>query len=146
MNPVALRDPSGVVRGWMCGVCLHAQASSEYLGQNADEKLVERWRESAETCCVCRECGGPAPRAEKRYFGGDCDACTERQVAEGQARREAQLGGPTARCPRCHGSPDYYGDVIDNEGERCCTRCEDRGYVLASTVTPPPTTATEGGQ
>lgn len=134
MNALPLRDPSGVVRAWCCGVCFHVRAGSEYLGQNADEAIVDSWRERAAECCVCRSCGGPAPRAELKYLSGDCDACTERAAAKERARQEKVVGGPTATCPTCGGRPDYFGDVGDHEGDKSCTRCDDRGYVLASSV------------
>ena len=144
MNALPLRDPDGVIRAWCCGVCFHVGAGSAYLAENADAEIVDRWRERAARCCSCESCSGPAPRSESKYLLNNCDACAELAIAEEKVRRERIVGEPTTTCPTCNGRPDYFGDRIDADGDKTCTRCKHRGYVLASSVAVGTTEPTRG--
>lgn len=73
MNAKPLTDPEGVVRGWMCGCCLHPRANPEKWSYEADASLVGEWKIGAERCCTCRACGAPS----EHLRGVLCKSCDE---------------------------------------------------------------------
>lgn len=87
-NPIALSAPDGEVLAYACGVCRLVHASCTAGGRTSVDDSVRQ----AETCCVCRECGGKAPNYRMR-----CDACDAemwkehaRRVEANRPEREAQ--------------------------------------------------------
>ncbi len=90
MEPVALTDPSGDVRAWMCGRC---KCIGEFNGMT-DGWHAEESKRSATQCCLC-ECGA--------FIGNmafECAECSKKRAArETLAIYEAFLTG-IASCIR----------------------------------------------
>ena len=131
MNPIPLTDPTGALRAWICGCCLHVGHGSEALGRNADESIVASSRARAESCCVCRDCGGPAPRAASMSLLG-CAACDAKRNAEIEAR-EAELAKTHDKCAHCDGSGDDWERVDIDCAD--CLACNGSGWVKRTEAT-----------
>ncbi len=119
--PVPLRDPDGIVRAWMCGACFHVGQAGEYVGQNADEALVEHSRRDAARCCTCWTCGKARDPGERHRGGITCEACSARAQATIDAERAASGESPPVEMVECPG--------CDGSGE--CQQCRGTGSVAA---------------
>lgn len=76
MNPIPLRSPSRHIYAYACGVCHHVAAGTSLLcppeTNGPHPTLVERSKEEAEACCVCRDCGAVI---ELDMWGISCGDC-----------------------------------------------------------------------
>ena len=122
MNPIPLTDPTGALRAWMCGCCLHVGYGSEFGYRDADASIVAQSKLRAESCCICIDCAGPAPRATCSY-SRVCKAC--------EAKRRAASGAAFAasheKCARCSGSGNNRS-ASPYSGPNC-PACNGSGWV-----------------
>lgn len=119
MNPVPLKDPSGVVRAWMCGECLHVGGCGEYMGSNADEQIVEGSRIDAEHAASATTAGSlhrdPLPKPLMTL----CVACGEKWQADCNVRHKAFVEEQRAK-----GLVEH--DACGGIG---CDGCDEEGWI-----------------
>lgn len=118
-SPIPLNDPNGIVRAWMCNCCQHVGSSGESMFGNADERQVEASRLNAESCCVCRTCKAPNPRAD-RDSALQCRACEAKRKATLEAAK-AEWEKTRKPCAECDGA-GYDDDDED------CDSCNGSGW------------------
>lgn len=126
-NPVPLTDPSGTVRAWMCGCCLHIGIGSVPIYRDAEADYIEGSMLRASACCVCGECKGPNPRAD-RDSSLYCRACTAKRDESIRAAR-ADLERTHTQCAACDG--DGYDDL-----DTSCIRCNGTGWIKREEAAP----------
>jgi|WetSurMetagenome_2_1015567.scaffolds.fasta_scaffold188318_1 hypothetical protein len=111
MNAIPLTDPTGIVRGWICGTCLHPGGHSERLIGLYSEGMIESARSDADECCRCRQCKRAIRLDEGR--GRTCPECAaiDRAVSELNLLHPSNgpicipcLGGGEVTCAACLGS------------------------------------------
>lgn len=119
MNAVPLSDPSGALRAWMCGCCGHVGHGGESMYRNADEHIIKASKARAESCCVCRTCGAPNPRADS-VSALHCRACSAKQQAALDAAR-AEWEKTRKPCDECDGS-----GYDERDGD--CDACSGSGW------------------
>jgi len=114
VNAIPLTDPTGVVRGWICGTCLHPGGHGERLIGLFDEQMVDSAHCDADACCQCRQCKRAIGIEEGR--GRTCAQCAavDRAVSELNAMYPSNAG---PICLHCLGS-----------GEVTCAPCLGSGY------------------
>ena len=83
MNPAPLTRADGTIHAYACGACGHVSVPFRRNGM-WDTECVELTREEAEACCVCASCKTPLTNGDRQ-----CDACSQRQREEWQAKNTA---------------------------------------------------------
>lgn len=79
MNAIPLSSPDGRVYTYACGACHVPEGGvTWFTHEPPDEKMLERFKSSAESCCRCADCGADIRRS---IFGSRCDPCTEKRDA-----------------------------------------------------------------
>lgn len=120
MNPVPLTDPTGTIRAWMCGCCLHVGIGSVPIYRSADDDYIEGGKLRAAACCVCWDCRGPNPRTD-RISCLRCRACEAKREEAAKTER-AERERTHVPCVACD------GDGLDDNGEDCM-RCNGYGLI-----------------
>lgn len=130
---IPLSSPDGAVYAYACSTCHHVGGGSELL-YTPDEPgpiqvLVESSLRDAESCCVCRACGGPAPRGVRT--GLECEACAH-WSAFVRIFTTAAMGYTDVRCEICGSRESRYcretpkcSDCDEGHASNSSGRCRD---------------------
>ena len=112
-NPIPLSKPDSTVYAYACGACGCIGGGGIVCGDGANGWTAisaDRSREQAETCCVCRTCGAPAP---SEIDCTDCRAKWQAKVEAMHAERAALTTTSVAAEDADHYTLTVNGHALD---------------------------------